>query len=478
MAIEVIDKIKPANNQKFKIADATDINWNIDSNEQLIMPLSNMYGFSSLPNKSLDDVIKDALDRPEDEVLKRAELTLSSFAPTFTSEQINELSAKNALPNTYIQVDKFFAEDLTNIPTVSDQGLYINPGKNESYLDILFAAIRSLQAEVTKLRNTMKYGIYSYVDPDTGETIETTIKVDNYRNISTDHETYVFIPEKFALSTEVFDESFNFNIFLPPRFTLKTTITDDNIIVNESQHSIDYYIMFNTSINKNATSLKNALPNYGPYRMFRLAYNAINYGDPDVEKNPLYKSLVDNQYSDIDTAQCDIENINYKLIGSIEKTTDNSGLQHYYISDGFKLTEFTKLQYEQLIPLYLSRVLTGQLFNVNETLTDIMNKLSQNYPLMNITTLGSFINRYLIIPFSTSDVGFKKIFKPQPLSDGGLNIGLLRRIHINSLNELSPGQLIYESNISTLSRKYGCAVIKDSLTLSGRIRKIKYNNES
>ena len=102
MAIKVIDKIKPANNQKFKIADATDINWNIDSNEQLIMPLSNMYGFSSLPNKSLDDVIKDALDRPEDEVLKRAELTLSSFAPTFTSEQIDELSAKNALPNTYI----------------------------------------------------------------------------------------------------------------------------------------------------------------------------------------------------------------------------------------------------------------------------------------------------------------------------------------------------------------------------------------
>ena len=35
------------------------------------------------------------------------------------------------------------------------------------YLDIVFSAIRSLQAEVAKLRNSFKYGINSYTDART-----------------------------------------------------------------------------------------------------------------------------------------------------------------------------------------------------------------------------------------------------------------------------------------------------------------------
>jgi len=40
-------------------------------------------------------------------------------------------------------------------------------GVDRSYVDIMFQAIRSLQAEVAKLKNTMKYGMYSYTGSDT-----------------------------------------------------------------------------------------------------------------------------------------------------------------------------------------------------------------------------------------------------------------------------------------------------------------------
>lgn len=57
-------------------------------------------------------------------------------------------------------------EDYISVPSESE--LYQEePGGNGYYIDILFSAIRSLQAEVAKLRNTMKYGLYSYTGRDT-----------------------------------------------------------------------------------------------------------------------------------------------------------------------------------------------------------------------------------------------------------------------------------------------------------------------
>ena len=72
--------------------------------------------------------------------------------PVLTSVQINALTSANKLPQSYIKIND------TN-------SIYQRPENNslgDTYVDQMFAAIRSLQAEVTKLRNTFKYGIESY----------------------------------------------------------------------------------------------------------------------------------------------------------------------------------------------------------------------------------------------------------------------------------------------------------------------------
>lgn len=57
-------------------------------------------------------------------------------------------------------------EDYITIPSESELYQPSTAG-NGYYVDILFSAIRSLQAEVAKLRNSMRYGLYSYTGTDT-----------------------------------------------------------------------------------------------------------------------------------------------------------------------------------------------------------------------------------------------------------------------------------------------------------------------
>ena len=79
-------------------------------------------------------------------------LPVANGIPIYTREMVESLSPT---PQDYI-----------SIPSESE--LYQEePGGNGYYIDILFSAIRSLQAEVAKLRNTMNYGLYSYTGRDT-----------------------------------------------------------------------------------------------------------------------------------------------------------------------------------------------------------------------------------------------------------------------------------------------------------------------
>lgn len=71
--------------------------------------------------------------------------------PLLTTEMYNELPEADK-PDPYIL-----------IPSETD----ITEPKEANYLDILFSAIRSLQAEVAKLRNSFQYGIESYTGKDT-----------------------------------------------------------------------------------------------------------------------------------------------------------------------------------------------------------------------------------------------------------------------------------------------------------------------
>lgn len=73
--------------------------------------------------------------------------------PVYTQKMLSELGYDN-YPDKYLQIRDFDEE-------IEEKEL------GESYLNILFSAIRSLQAEVSRLRNAFKYGINSYTGTNT-----------------------------------------------------------------------------------------------------------------------------------------------------------------------------------------------------------------------------------------------------------------------------------------------------------------------
>jgi hypothetical protein len=85
--------------------------------------------------------------------------------PILTQEMLDELPVES------------FPKDYIKIPSESD---IVND--NGDYLNILFSAIRKLQAEVAKLRNSFRYGISSY----TGTDVAMSAIVSEYDNIEED----------------------------------------------------------------------------------------------------------------------------------------------------------------------------------------------------------------------------------------------------------------------------------------------------
>lgn len=75
----------------------------------------------------------------------------------FTSNQIKILKEQNALPEQYIWIR---TKDEIDYEGEITDNIY-KTTKNGNYIDILFQAIRQLQTEVAKMRNTFKYGMYS-----------------------------------------------------------------------------------------------------------------------------------------------------------------------------------------------------------------------------------------------------------------------------------------------------------------------------
>jgi len=80
--------------------------------------------------------------------------------PIYSKDYIEELG--DNLPESYISIPSPSEMD----DKIADPIQYEDTG-NGYYLDILFSTIRQLQAEVAKLRNAFKYGIYSYNDKET-----------------------------------------------------------------------------------------------------------------------------------------------------------------------------------------------------------------------------------------------------------------------------------------------------------------------
>lgn len=82
--------------------------------------------------------------------------------PVLDKEIIDELESNNELPDKYISIPT--PEEIDQ--HIDDPIQYQSSG-NGYYLDILFSSIRKLQSEVARLKNSFKYGIYSYNDENT-----------------------------------------------------------------------------------------------------------------------------------------------------------------------------------------------------------------------------------------------------------------------------------------------------------------------
>lgn len=82
----------------------------------------------------------------------------ASGTPLLTTAQITALKNQGVLPDNYIWIRSKDDIDLEQEGVVNKT---YTTSKNGSYVDILFQAIRQLQTEVAKMRNTFKYGMYS-----------------------------------------------------------------------------------------------------------------------------------------------------------------------------------------------------------------------------------------------------------------------------------------------------------------------------
>ena len=79
-----------------------------------------------------------------------------------TDSKYNALETK---PDEWVSIP----EDEEGMEVHSTTTVVTEPGTN---IDIIFKALRALQAEVTRLRNSFKYGIYSYTETDTAMSTE------------------------------------------------------------------------------------------------------------------------------------------------------------------------------------------------------------------------------------------------------------------------------------------------------------------
>ena len=90
---------------------------------------------------------------------KWKEFGYNDSIPIYTQTTID--AKGNQLPDKYISIP----ED-TDLHRESQNTTY-HLTKNSNYVDILMSSLRALQAEVTKIQNSFKYGLYSYTGSET-----------------------------------------------------------------------------------------------------------------------------------------------------------------------------------------------------------------------------------------------------------------------------------------------------------------------
>lgn len=86
---------------------------------------------------------------------------MSFGIPIFTKQQEDDLEDAGKLPEDFISIP-----DPSELQIPTETTTYESKGRGY-YLDIIFSTLRSLQAEVAKLRNSFNYGINSYTGKET-----------------------------------------------------------------------------------------------------------------------------------------------------------------------------------------------------------------------------------------------------------------------------------------------------------------------
>lgn len=156
MAIEVISEIVQKNNQQFPLMDSNNIRGGFYS-------VQTVEDRDNIPkSRQKEGMLCYVIQEQEYYRLEGSSWEKAKFGgdgiPIYDQETIDELGDK--LPEKYITIPN--KETDLNGSAISRE-----IQNNGTYVDILFSAIRKLQSEVARLRNSFKYGINSYTGTNT-----------------------------------------------------------------------------------------------------------------------------------------------------------------------------------------------------------------------------------------------------------------------------------------------------------------------
>lgn len=111
--------------------------------------------------------LNDRLVYDKQELMEKMKVYLSNTVdyfqgiPIYNQDLLDRYREDDMFPETYISIP-----NATDLSTVTKNMVYKTTGQN-TYLDTIFGALRALQAEVAKLKNTFTYGLQSYTGTDT-----------------------------------------------------------------------------------------------------------------------------------------------------------------------------------------------------------------------------------------------------------------------------------------------------------------------
>ena len=169
---------------------------------------------------------------------------------------------------------------------------------NGTYLDIMMKAIRSLQAEVARLKNSFEYGIDSYKDEHTAKSKQ----LEDYRDVKTDEPLWAIDP---GYLSEVSD-SITFNTYLDKNHSFVKYGAGDIDV------SVDGQLTFKDCSGEFHDGVKSESGEYDSFTLYNLTdsklitylitdqpyirFNLVSLDDKNITKSFDFKSLMQGNY--------------------------------------------------------------------------------------------------------------------------------------------------------------------------------------